>query len=56
MALTTGNAYLLVISDGATVDSTRAQLKTAQTLFQQDVDQNKGGVIAGIDVVKEINT
>jgi len=52
VVLATGNAYLLVISDGATVDSTRAQLKTAQTLHQQDVDQNKGGVIAGIDVLR----
>lgn len=52
VVLTTGNAYLLVISDGATVDSTRAQVTTAQTLYQQDVDQNKEGVIAGIDVLR----
>lgn len=52
VVLTTGDAYLLVISDAATVDSTRAQVKTAQTLYQQDVDQNKGGVIAGIDVLR----
>ena len=49
---TTGNAYLLVISDLATVDSVRAQVKTAQALYQQDVDQNKEGVIASIDVLR----
>jgi outer membrane protein TolC len=49
---TTGNAYLLVISDGATVDSVRSQVKTAQTLFQNDVDLNKEGLIASIDVLR----
>src|SRR5215472_1231898 len=49
---TTGDAYLLVISDLATADSIQAQVKTAQTLYQQDVDQNKQGVIASIDVLR----
>ncbi len=52
VVLTTANAYLLVISDGATVDSIRAQVKTAQTLYDRDVDQNKAGVIASIDVLR----
>ncbi len=52
MVLTTGNAYLLVISDLATVDSIRAQVKTAETLYQQDVDRGKQGVIASIDVLR----
>jgi outer membrane protein TolC len=52
VVFTTGNAYLLVISDGATVDAIRAQVKTAQALYQQDEDQNKGGVIASIDVLR----
>ncbi|HEV2493556.1 MAG TPA: TolC family protein [Terriglobia bacterium] len=52
VVLTTGSAYLLVISDGANVDSIRAQVKTAQTLYLQDVDQNKQGVIASIDVLR----
>lgn len=52
VVLTTGSAYLLVISDGATVDSVRSQVKTAQTLYQQDVDQNKQGLIASIDVLR----
>lgn len=49
---TTGNAYLLVISDSALVDSIRAQVNTAQTLYQQDTDKNKNGIIAGIDVLR----
>lgn len=49
---TTGNAYLLVISDSALVDSIRAQVNTAQTLYQQDSDKNKNGIIAGIDVLR----
>jgi outer membrane protein TolC len=52
VAFTAANAYLLVISDGATVDSVRAQVKTAQTLLQNDVDLNKEGVIASIDALR----
>jgi outer membrane protein TolC len=52
VVLTTGNAYLLVISDGATVDSIRAQVQTAQTLYQNDVDLNKQGVIASLDLLR----
>ncbi len=52
MVLAAGNAYLTVISDRATVESTRAQLTTAQTLHERAVDQNKAGVIAGIDVLR----
>lgn len=52
VVLTTGNAYLLVIADGATVDSIRAQVKTAQTLYQNDVDQHRAGVVASIDVLR----
>jgi outer membrane protein TolC len=52
VVFTTGNAYLLVISDLATVDSVRAQVQTAQTLYQQGVDQNKQGIIASIDVLR----
>jgi outer membrane protein TolC len=52
VVLTTGNAYLLVISDAATVESIRAQVQTAQTLYQNSVDQNKEGVIASIDLLR----
>lgn len=50
--LTTGNAYLIVISDKANVDSIRAQVKTAQTLYDNDIDLNKHGVIASIDLLR----
>jgi outer membrane protein TolC len=52
VVIVTGNAYLTVISDAATVDSTRAQVKTAQTLYDRALDQNKAGVVAGIDVLR----
>lgn len=52
VVVTTGNAYLLVISDMALVDTTRAQVQTAQTLYQNSVDQNKQGVIASIDLLR----
>ncbi len=52
VVFTAGSAYLLVISDMATVDSVRAQVKTAQTLVQNDVDLNKHGLIASIDLLR----
>lgn len=50
--LTAGDAYLLVISDAATTESVRARVQTAQTLYDNDVDQNRQGVIASIDVLR----
>jgi outer membrane protein TolC len=52
VVLATGNAYLAVISDHATVDSTRAQVATAKAIHDRAVDQNKAGVIASIDVLR----
>jgi len=52
VVFTTGNAYLLVISDLALVDSIRAQVDTAQALYRQDTDKNKSGIVAGIDVLR----
>jgi outer membrane protein TolC len=52
VVFTTGNAYLLVIADMATMDSVRAQVRTAQTLVQNDVDLNKHGLIASIDLLR----
>lgn len=52
VVLTAGAAYLLVISDAATTDSARARVQTAQTLYDNDVDQNRQGVIASIDVLR----
>jgi outer membrane protein TolC len=52
VVLTTGSAYLLVIADGATVDSIRAQVATAKTLSQNDEDLEQHGVIASIDLLR----
>jgi outer membrane protein TolC len=52
VVFTTGNAYLLVIADMATVEAVRAQVKTAQTLVENDVDLNKHGLIASIDLLR----
>ena len=46
VVLTTADSYLLVIADAATVDSIRAQVHTAKTLFQKTSDQHKSGVVA----------
>jgi outer membrane protein TolC len=52
VVLTTGSAYLLVISDGAAVESIQAQVKTADVLHQRAADQNRAGVVASIDVLR----
>jgi outer membrane protein TolC len=52
VVLTTVDAYLVVIADGATVDSTRAQVDTAQVLYQRTADQHKAGVVATIDELR----
>ena len=52
VVLTVSEAYLLVISDGATVDSTRAQVETSRALHQRAVDQKRAGVIASIDELR----
>lgn len=52
VVLTTVDSYLLVIADAATVDSTHAQVDTAQALFQKTADQHKAGVVATIDELR----
>ncbi len=52
VVLAVGNTYLQVIASAAQVDSVRAQVKTAQSLYQKAVDQKKAGVIAGIDQLR----
>ena len=52
MVLTAGDTYLLVISDPPPWIRFAAQVKTAQTLYQQDVDRNKQGLVASIDVLR----
>ena len=52
VVLVAGHAYLTVIADEAMIESTRAQLTTAEALHARAVDQNNAGVIAGIDVLR----
>lgn len=52
VVVTTVDAYLLVISDAANVDSIRAQVDTARALYQRTSDQHKAGVVAAIDELR----
>ena len=52
VVLTTVDAYLVVVADAAMVDSTRAQVVTAQALYQKTSDQHKAGVVATIDELR----
>jgi outer membrane protein TolC len=45
-----GGAYLQVIASKAKVDSARAQLDTANTLFRQTSEQRNVGLVAQVDV------
>jgi outer membrane protein TolC len=45
-----GGAYLQVIASKAKVDSARAQLETANTLFRQTSEQRNVGLVAQVDV------
>lgn len=49
VVLAVGNAYLEAISGESRVETAQAQLATAQTLYQNSVDQEKAGVIPQID-------
>jgi outer membrane protein TolC len=46
------NAYLESLAASSRFESTRAQLDTAQALFQQAQDLKTNGLVAGIDVVR----
>ena len=50
--LVAANLYLRTLAESARADSADAQLKTAQALFEQAGDLKKGGLVAGIDVVR----
>lgn len=52
VVLVTATAYLQVLSDAANVESNRAQVRTNQTIYEQNLDLNKQGVIASIDVLR----
>ena len=50
--LVSANAYTRALAAGALVDAARAQLDTAQALFQQASDLKQSGLVAGIDVLR----
>jgi outer membrane protein TolC len=52
VVLLVGNQYLLTVASAARLETTKAQLNTAQTIFQQTQDLKKAGVAAGIDVLR----
>ena len=52
VVLLVGNQYLLTVASAARLDTAKAQLTTAQTIFQQTQDLKKAGVAAGIDVLR----
>ena len=49
VVLAVGNSYLQAIAGEARVETTQAQVKTAQTLYDRAVDQQKAGTIPAID-------
>lgn len=52
VVLVTATAYLQVVADAANVESNQAQVRTNQAIYDRNVDQNKQGVIASIDVLR----
>lgn len=53
VVLVSANLYLQAIAADARLQSARAQLDTAQALFNQAQSLRQGGIIAGIDVVRQ---
>ena len=52
VVLVAGNLYLEALAGRSRIDATRAQLQTAQALYDLAVDRRKAGVVAGIDVLR----
>ncbi|HWF03829.1 MAG TPA: TolC family protein [Candidatus Angelobacter sp.] len=52
VVLIVGNQYLLTVASAARLDTAKAQLNTAQTIFGQTKDLKAAGVAAGIDVLR----
>jgi len=52
VVLAVGNAYLQAIATAARIDTTEAQVKSAQTLYDKAVDQQKAGVAPAIDTLR----
>lgn len=52
VVLVVAGLYLQAVAGRARIESSQAQLNTAQTLYQRAEDQKKAGVVAGIDVLR----
>ena len=52
VVLVSANLYLQALASAARVDTTRAQLDTAQALYAQAQDLRQNGLVAGIDVIR----
>jgi outer membrane protein TolC len=46
------NLYLQAVASGSRIDAARAQVRTAQTLYDLAVDQKAAGVMPGIEVLR----
>ena len=59
VVLVAANAYLQALAASARSDAARAQLQSAQALYNQATDMRQNGLVAGIDVLRaevELNT
>ena len=52
VVLVAANLYLQALAANARSDSARAQMQTAQALYNQAVDLRQSGLVAGIDVLR----
>jgi len=52
VVLVSANSYAQALAASALVDAARAQLDTAQALYQQAIDLKQAGIVAGIDVLR----
>ncbi len=52
VSLLVGNGYLVVIADAARVEEARAEVNTAQALYQKASDQLKAGIAPALDALR----
>src|SRR6202040_1585576 len=52
VVLAVGNAYLIAIAAAARIETTDAQVKNAQALYNRAVDQQKAGLNPAIDTLR----
>ncbi len=52
VVLAVGNSYLMTLSAAARVETSQAQLETAQALFKKTADQQNAGVVPAIDAFR----